>query len=296
MKKKNIITAAAIAAATTGTIGVIQHVDALSTQYKTTTVLCMRTGPGTNYKLVKKLAKGQTVNVISIDRYGWAKLSNGYYVSSLYLKRSSNTINNKDANTTTGTYKYTKANLNLRKGPGTNYYKVLTIKSNEKVKVLENTGNGWSKIIYNNTIGYVSSQYLTTGKSQTKDVINKIIINRSKCTMSCYSNGKLVRSMYCAVGKKSTPTPRGTFTIVNKIKNRPYYKDNIPGGDPRNPLGKYWLGLKVGKDEGQTYAIHGTNVPSSIGKQVSHGCIRLSDGNILWLYNNAAYGCIVIIY
>ena len=295
MKKKDIITAAAIAAATAGTIGIVQHVDALSTQYKTTTVLCMRTGPGTNYKLVRKLPKNQTVTVVSIDKYGWAKLSNGCYVSSIYLKKDSDTnINNNTLHQ--GTIKYAKCSLNLRKGPGTNYAKLRLINSGSSVKVLESYSSGWSKVSYQGSIGYVSSQYLITNKPQTQQKINKIIINRSKCTMSCYSDGKLIKSMYCAVGKKSTPTPRGTFTIVNKIKNRPYYKENIPGGDPRNPLGKYWLGLKVGKDYGQTYAIHGTNVPSSIGKAVSHGCIRLSDFNILWLYNNAIYGCVVVIY
>lgn len=77
MKKSEIITAAAITAAITGTIGIVQHVDALSTQYKTTATLCMRKGPGTNYPVIKKLALGQTVTVVSIDRYGWAKLSNG---------------------------------------------------------------------------------------------------------------------------------------------------------------------------------------------------------------------------
>ena len=58
----------------------------------------MRKGPGTNYPVIRKLALGQTVTVVSIDRYGWAKQSNGYYVSSLYLKRdtgSSSKDNNK---------------------------------------------------------------------------------------------------------------------------------------------------------------------------------------------------------
>ena len=136
MKKSEIITAAVIAAATTGTIGIVQHVDALSAQYKTTAVLCMRKGPGTNYPVIRKLALGQTVTVVSIDRHGWAKLSNGYYVSSLYLKRDTGN-SSKDTNVTgQGVFKYTKNNLNLRKGPSTNSWKIMTIRGGQKVKVI----------------------------------------------------------------------------------------------------------------------------------------------------------------
>ena len=297
MKKSNILTATAIAAATVGTVGIVQHIDALSAQYTTTSVLCMRKGPGTNYPVIRKLPKGQTVTVVSIDRYGWAKLNNSYSVSSLYLKRSSGTTSNKDKNSTTvqGVFKYTKTNLNMRKGPSTNYYKILTIKSGQKVKVLGTSGN-WSKVIYNNAIGYVSSQFLTNTKPSTQTAINRITISLSSKKMKCYSNGKLVRTMDCAVGKSSTPTPQGQFPVVNKIKNRPYYKENIPGGAPNNPLGKYWVGLKVGKYNGNVYAIHGTNDESSVGKAVSHGCIRLHDYDILWLYNNVLIGCVVVIH
>jgi L,D-transpeptidase ErfK/SrfK len=43
----------------------------------------------------------------------------------------------------------------------------------------------------------------------------------------------------------------------------------VPPGD-ENPLGKYWLQLSV-----NGYGIHGTNRPYGIGREVSHGCIRL---------------------
>ena len=301
MKKSEIITAAAITAAITGTIGIVQHVDALSTQYKTTATLCMRKGPGTNYPVIKKLALGQTVTVVSIDRYGWAKLSNGYYVSSLYLKRdtdNSSKDTNKNTNITgQGVFKYTKNDLNLRKEPNTNSWKIMTIRGGQKVKVIATYSSGWSKIIYNNAIGYVASQYLTTNKTNAHITVDRITVSLSNKQMNCYSHGKLVRTMRCAVGKSSTPTPRGYFKIVNKIKNRPYYKGHIAGGAPNNPLGKYWLGLKVGNYEGTVYAIHGNNNESSIGKAVSNGCIRLHNSDIEWLFNLVtAYDCTVVIY
>ena len=57
---------------------------------------------------------------------------------------------------------------------------------------------------------------------------------------------------------------------------------NIPGGDPRNPMGAAVLGLNRGN-----YAIHGTHDPSSIGKFVSHGCIRMHNQDIRDLFNRA---------
>ena len=44
----------------------------------------------------------------------------------------------------------------------------------------------------------------------------------------------------------------------------------IPGGSPRNPMGVAAMTLAGGE-----YAIHGTNVPGSVGGFVSYGCIRM---------------------
>ena len=74
-------------------------------------------------------------------------------------------------------------------------------------------------------------------------------------------------------GKPSTPTPKGNFTIINKQVN--------PGG----PFGARWLGLSK-----KGYGIHGTNNPSSIGKAVSNGCIRLHKPNVIELFNLVSIG------
>ncbi|MDF2058550.1 L,D-transpeptidase [Priestia megaterium] len=62
-------------------------------------------------------------------------------------------------------------------------------------------------------------------------------------------------------------TPVGFFKVVNKIKNRPYYKRKIPGGYPCNQLGKRWLGLNANRTYVDTYGIHGNNNESSIFKR-----------------------------
>jgi lipoprotein-anchoring transpeptidase ErfK/SrfK len=55
-------------------------------------------------------------------------------------------------------------------------------------------------------------------------------------------------------------------------------------------LGRYALDL------GDGYLIHGTSNPKSIGRAVTHGCIRLGDEDIEWLYRNVPTGTAVHIY
>lgn len=122
-----------------------------------------------------------------------------------------------------------------------------------------------------------------------------IIVNTKKNTLNYYVNYTLVKKFRCATGKASTPTPQRKTTIVNKIKNRPYYKTGIPGGDPRNPLGKRWMGLNIDGTQGSTYGIHGNNNEKSIGKNVSHGCIRMHNSEVEWLFDQVPLGTVVLI-
>ncbi|MRX71158.1 L,D-transpeptidase family protein [Bacillus lacus] len=122
-----------------------------------------------------------------------------------------------------------------------------------------------------------------------------IIINKSTNQLAYFQKGKVVKTFSVATGKTKHATPEGKFSIANKIKNRPYYKENIRGGDKRNPLGDRWLGLKIGRTNGTTYAIHGNNNPNSIGKYVSAGCIRMHNEEVRWLYNQISVGTPVLI-
>lgn len=123
-----------------------------------------------------------------------------------------------------------------------------------------------------------------------------IVINCYTRKLGYYKDGYLVKTFDVATGKASSPTPKGKFKIVNKIKNRPYYSGGIKGGDPRNPLGDRWLGLGVGLTYGTTYGIHGNNNSNSIGNNVSGGCVRMHNNDIRWLYDQVPKGTEVIIY
>ncbi|WP_246070482.1 L,D-transpeptidase family protein [Paenibacillus kobensis] len=115
-------------------------------------------------------------------------------------------------------------------------------------------------------------------------------MNKKTNKLAFYDNGELIKTFPVATGRTSKLTPEGSFKIVNKIKDRPYYKEKIAGGDPRNPLGDRWMGLEVNGTYGTTYAIHGNNNSKSIGKYVSSGCIRMYNDDIHWLFPQIEIG------
>jgi lipoprotein-anchoring transpeptidase ErfK/SrfK len=73
-------------------------------------------------------------------------------------------------------------------------------------------------------------------------------------------------------------------------RDKPGIPDVIPGGSPRNPMGVAALTL-----EGGEYAIHGTNVPGSVGGFVSYGCIRMLNEDITDLYQRVSVGTTVVV-
>jgi lipoprotein-anchoring transpeptidase ErfK/SrfK len=74
------------------------------------------------------------------------------------------------------------------------------------------------------------------------------------------------------------------------IARQPYLPRMVAGG-PGNPLGA--RAIYIG---GTEFRIHGTNEPTSIGKQVSSGCIRLTNEDVIDLYNRVTLGAKVIVF
>ena len=68
------------------------------------------------------------------------------------------------------------------------------------------------------------------------------------------------------------------------------YLPRMTAGGPGNPLGARAMYIA-----GTQYRIHGTNAPSTIGKQVSSGCIRLTNNDVIDLFNRVQIGAKVIV-
>jgi lipoprotein-anchoring transpeptidase ErfK/SrfK len=93
----------------------------------------------------------------------------------------------------------------------------------------------------------------------------------------------------------------GVQTVTNKqewpdwhppaemIARQPYLPRMMAGG-PGNPLGA--RAMYLGSSE---YRIHGTNDPTTIGKNVSSGCIRLTNEDVEDLYNRVTLGAKVVV-
>ena len=107
--------------------------------------------------------------------------------------------------------------------------------------------------------------------------------------LALIENGRVVKVYRVSVGAPESPSPTGRFTIVRRLAKPTYYAPGtiIPPG-PANPLGPRWIGLNL-----PGYGIHGTNQPSSIGRDASHGCIRMRNRDVLELFALVRAGDVV---
>jgi lipoprotein-anchoring transpeptidase ErfK/SrfK len=100
-------------------------------------------------------------------------------------------------------------------------------------------------------------------------------VDKSEHSLSIFINGVFLKRYTVGLGKDDR-TPEGEFTIISKV-NKPSWKGK-PYGDPENIIGDWWLGFDETKFQG--LGIHGTNDPSSIGKDVSEGCVRMTNADV----------------
>lgn len=117
-----------------------------------------------------------------------------------------------------------------------------------------------------------------------------LIVNKKTNEIAFIQENQIQTIVSVATGKDASLTPEGLFTITVKAKNPYYRRKNIPGGDPKNPLGTRWIGFNAEGTDGRIYGIHGTNNPASIGKYVSKGCIRMQNEAVELLYGHIPLG------
>lgn len=119
-----------------------------------------------------------------------------------------------------------------------------------------------------------------------------IIVDKSQNILTLKSGQEIIKTYHVSTGKNSC-TPVGTFKIINKIVDPPWYKEPglvIPPGDPKNVLGSRWLGISK-----PSYGIHGTTQPELIGQSVTEGCVRMKNSEVEELYTIVPEGTEVVI-
>ncbi len=112
-----------------------------------------------------------------------------------------------------------------------------------------------------------------------------VLVDKSDYTLTLLHNGRFIKQFSIGIGK-SDKTPVGVFVVDHKLINPVWYSpDGIyQFGDPKNVLGTRWIGFE--DQEGlYGYGIHGTREPDSIGKEMSNGCIRLTNEDVEELFN-----------
>ena len=120
-----------------------------------------------------------------------------------------------------------------------------------------------------------------------RGVTYRVDVLRGAHELRLYEHGRLVRTFPVGIGTEDTPTPGGTF----------YLKELLRPPNPEGAYGPYAYGLSGYSNVLTSYnggdgviGIHGTNDPSSVGRDVSHGCIRMRNADVTYLAGRLPLG------
>jgi lipoprotein-anchoring transpeptidase ErfK/SrfK len=134
----------------------------------------------------------------------------------------------------------------------------------------------------NGSIGWIRASDVTIGITEYS-----MRLSKSHHRLRVYRLGVLKRSILVGLGRASAPTPSGKYFLAELLRSP----------NPNGAYGPYAYGLSAFSSvftefEGGPGQIgmHGTNDPSSIGRNVSHGCIRMGRTDIVWLARRVPAG------
>ena len=109
--------------------------------------------------------------------------------------------------------------------------------------------------------------------------------------LGVFEAGKLIAAYPVTIGSAHNTSPVGEWKVrgISKLPTFRYDKEMLEHGErsgnfhmlppgPRNPVGVMWIALNK-----KGIGLHGTNDPDSIGKAVSHGCVRLANWDVVRL-------------
>ncbi|MDR1471054.1 MAG: L,D-transpeptidase [Synergistaceae bacterium] len=129
-----------------------------------------------------------------------------------------------------------------------------------------------------------------------------LVIDKSSYSLVLYKDGKAVKKYRIAVGRNTGDkarvgdmrTPEGEFPIVQIQKASSWTHDFGDGkGQVKGAYGPYFI--RLGTPGWSGIGIHGTHAPGSIGTNVTEGCIRLNNRDLLELRGMVGVGDRVVI-
>lgn len=132
-----------------------------------------------------------------------------------------------------------------------------------------------------------STGWVRRADVSVRGVAYRVDVLRGAHELRLYEHDRLVRTFPVGIGTSRTPTPGGTF----------YLKELLRPPDPHGDYGPYAYGLSGFSNVLTSFnggdgviGIHGTRDPSSVGRDVSHGCIRLRNADVTYLAERLPLG------
>src|SRR5262249_44620442 len=151
-----------------------------------------------------------------------------------------------------------------------------------------------------------STETATDDEASSDSTSREIVVSIPDRKLALIQDGEVIKVYPVAVGATESPTPEGEFQIINRLTSPTYYHPGkVIGPGTDNPLGTRWMGLRpTNRNTGASWGpqpsikglgIHGTNVPSSIGKAASHGCVRMAKKDLEALFELVQVEDVVVI-
>ena len=259
------------------------NIQQINIEYRTITgnAVNFRTGPSTSNSSIGKLNKGNQVEYIGKSGE-WANIKyngNVGYVHANYVSASSNndSSSNKADNTIKSTKVVTGGSVNLRTGPSTSYSKIATLSKGAKVGFISES-NGWAKISYNGSIGYMSSQYLGDKTSSNLPSINKA--------------DKVIDYAKTLLGKKYVWGAEGPNTFDCSGFTQYIFKKSAGVSIPRVSRDQSKFGQSVSKSQLQKGDLIFFDTEGSNNGNVTHVAIYMGNNKII--HASSSKGKVVI--
>jgi hypothetical protein len=141
----------------------------------------------------------------------------------------------------------------------------------------------------NGRLGWVDSTQRGLVQARTRVAVS---IDLSSRRLVVRRGDRVVRRITVAVGRPSSPTPRGRFAVTDKLPGARY---SASYGCCILALSAHQPNLPPGWTGGDRIAVHGTNDPSSIGTAASAGCPRASARDMRYLFRRVPLGAPVFV-